>query len=87
MAATSEGTSAGVFEWRGTGKTANASTAYSWNVSIPDLPGSGTPTIRYVIYDDLLLGSSTTFSTVLYWNSRSLDNVGNKSKAGNKRQT
>ena len=62
LRATAEGTSAGVFQWRSNGKTANASAAYSWNVSIPDLPGSGTPTIRYIIYDDLLLGSSTTFS-------------------------
>ena len=55
------GTSA--YQWRPAGKQVNMNNAYSWNVSIPNLPGSASPAIQYVIADDLMLGSSTTFST------------------------
>jgi hypothetical protein len=49
--------------WRPNGKVVDTSTAYSWNVTIPSLSGNvgGSPTIRYVYPDDLLLG---TFGTV-----------------------
>ena len=44
--------------WRPNGKTIDASKAYSWNVTIPALSNiGGSPQIRYVINNDLLLGS------------------------------
>ncbi|HLC00289.1 MAG TPA: PQQ-binding-like beta-propeller repeat protein, partial [Candidatus Bathyarchaeia archaeon] len=45
--------------WRPLGKNINASTAYSWNVTIPDLSGSTAPTIIDVIEGDLVLGRSS----------------------------
>ena len=49
--------------WRPNGKVIDASKAYTWNVTIPSLAPNvgGVPTIRYVNYDDMLLG---TFGTV-----------------------
>ncbi|MCW4043885.1 MAG: PQQ-binding-like beta-propeller repeat protein [Candidatus Bathyarchaeota archaeon] len=55
-------TSSSFYQWRPVGKTVNASNAYSWNVTIPELP-TGT-TIRKVIYDDLVLCSSGSFGGV-----------------------
>ena len=49
-------------QWRPFGKNVNASTAYSWNVTIPNLPGLANPTILSVIPDDLILGTSTNFA-------------------------
>jgi hypothetical protein len=48
------------WQWRPVGKTINASTAYTWNVTIPDLPGSGSPAILSVIPDNMVIGKSTT---------------------------
>ena len=53
-------TSSGYFQWRPIGKNVNASAAYSWNVSIPDLPGSAAPSIFRVVQDDVVVGTSTT---------------------------
>ena len=47
------------------GKTANASTAYTWNVTIPDLPGTAAPAIVKVLGDDMILGRSTTFAGMM----------------------
>jgi hypothetical protein len=50
------------WQWRPVGKNINASTAYSWNVTIPDLPGLASPAIIRVIPDDLIIGRSTNFA-------------------------
>ncbi len=50
------------WQWRPVGKNINASTAYSWNITIPSLPGSSAPTIIRAFTDDLVIGRSTTFS-------------------------
>jgi hypothetical protein len=60
----SPGTTTNAYQWRPIGKNINASTAYSWNVSIPDLPGMGTPSILKVIPDDLILGTEGSFGGV-----------------------
>ena len=48
-----------------TGKTANASTAYSWNVTVPALVGTSSPAIVKVLGDDVLLGRSTAFAGMM----------------------
>jgi outer membrane protein assembly factor BamB len=53
-------TSTSYNQWRPIGKTVNMSQAYSWNVTIPSLPGLGAPTIIKVIPDDVVFGRSTT---------------------------
>jgi outer membrane protein assembly factor BamB len=53
-------TGSSAWQWRPLGKTANASTAYQWKVTIPDLPGLGTPAILAVIPGDLVFGTSTS---------------------------
>ncbi len=53
------GTGSSAYQWRPIGKTVNMSAAYTWNVTIPTLPAGAS--IRYVIHDDLILGSSGTF--------------------------
>jgi hypothetical protein len=57
------GTGTSAYQWRPVGKTVNMSKAYSWNVTIPDLNGLSSPSIVYVINDDLILGTSSTFVT------------------------
>jgi outer membrane protein assembly factor BamB len=47
------------------GKTANASTAFTWNVTIPDLPGTAAPAIVKVLEDNMILGRSTTFAGMM----------------------
>ena len=54
-------TSSNYNQWRPVGKTVNASTAYSWNASVPSLMTGAT--IQAVINDDLLLGSNGTLPT------------------------
>ena len=46
-------------QWRPNGKTINTSTAYSWNVTIPDLPGTATPEIISIMPGDIIVGSSS----------------------------
>ena len=50
----------GPYRWRPLGQTIDGSlsVSYSWNVSIPALPSGST--LRYVIYDDLVMGSAHT---------------------------
>jgi hypothetical protein len=59
------GNTTDAYQWRPNGKVVDMSKAVSWNVSIPNMPGSASPSIVYVIPEDLLLGTSTTFSTVM----------------------
>ncbi len=51
-------TSTNYNQWRPVGKTVNASTAYSWNVSIPALPAGSS--VKTVILDDVVVGSVGT---------------------------
>ena len=51
-----------VMSWRPIGKEIDASEAYSWNVTIPDLPGSSSPRIVGVIPGDLVLGRSSSIT-------------------------
>ncbi len=52
------GTGSAAYQWRPVGKVVNMSRAYSWNVTIPVLPNvGGSPTVRYIIENDMLLGS------------------------------
>jgi len=46
-------------QWRPSGKTIDTSDAYSWNVTIPDLPGLSDPTIVAVLPGDIILGTSS----------------------------
>jgi outer membrane protein assembly factor BamB len=55
------GTSTNAYQYRPIGKNANMSNSYTWNVTIPDLPGLGSPAILSVIPGDLILGTSTSF--------------------------
>ncbi len=56
-------TSTNFYQWRPIGKIANMNTSYSWNVTIPTLPGT-TRTIVRVIPDDIMLGTSTSFAGI-----------------------
>ena len=47
------------FQWRPIGKVVDMSNAYTWNVTIPSLPGAGNPSILKVIPNDMVLGSSS----------------------------
>ena len=57
------GTGSSAYQWRPNGKNVNASTAYTWNVTIPSLTGLSNPSIVKVFYGDLILGTSSTFIT------------------------
>jgi outer membrane protein assembly factor BamB len=55
------GSGTNYLQFRPVGRVINASTAYSWNVTITaDLTGKATPTINYVLPGDLIFGSSFT---------------------------
>ena len=58
------GTGSSAYQWRPNGKEVNMSTAYSWNVSIPALPGVDNPAIVSVLPGDLILGRSTSFPSL-----------------------
>lgn len=47
------------------GTNTNASTAYSWNVTIPDLLGTASPAIVKIFADDMILGRSTSFAGMM----------------------
>ena len=49
-------TSSAAFQWRPIGKNVNASTAYNWNITIPQLPTGSS--ILKVIPDDTIIGSA-----------------------------
>ncbi|MEM2351324.1 MAG: PQQ-binding-like beta-propeller repeat protein, partial [Thermoproteota archaeon] len=49
----------GTNRWRPLGKVIDASKMYSWNVTIPSLPGDSTPTIFAVLPGDVILGTSS----------------------------
>jgi hypothetical protein len=53
-------TSSNYYQWRPIGKNANASAAYSWNITIPDLPGLNAPAIASIIQDNVMVGTSST---------------------------
>jgi outer membrane protein assembly factor BamB len=55
-------TGSDAWQWRPVGKTVNASTAYSWNVSVPWLPDGAT--VVKVIHDDLILGRNGTLPSL-----------------------
>ncbi|KON33266.1 MAG: hypothetical protein AC479_05230 [miscellaneous Crenarchaeota group-6 archaeon AD8-1] len=55
------GTGSSAYQWRPIGKEVNMSMAYSWNVSIPDLPGDSSPAIVGIIPGDIILGRSSSF--------------------------
>lgn len=54
-----EGSGSNYHQWRPSGKTIDTSDAYSWNVSIPDLPGNSNPSIVAVLPGDVILGTSS----------------------------
>ncbi|MGD6805796.1 MAG: hypothetical protein ACQCN4_02425 [Candidatus Bathyarchaeia archaeon] len=58
-------TSSNYYQWRPLGKNVNASDAYSWNVTIPDLPGVNPPAIATIIQDDVMVGTSSTMGGLL----------------------
>ena len=53
-------TSSNYNQWRPVGKSVDAGTAYTWNVTVPLMTGA---TIQTVINDDILLGSNGTLPT------------------------
>jgi hypothetical protein len=58
------GTSSEAYQWRPMGKTVDMSTAYSWNVTIPDLPGLSNPSIIIAYPGDLILGTSSSWPSL-----------------------
>ncbi|MCW4005550.1 MAG: PQQ-binding-like beta-propeller repeat protein [Candidatus Bathyarchaeota archaeon] len=58
-------TSSNYYQWRPLGKNVNASDAYSWNVTVPDLPGVAPPAIISIIQDDVMIGTSSTMGGLL----------------------
>ena len=48
--------------WRPWGEVVDASTAYSWNVTIPDLHGLSAPAIVAVLPGDIILGRSSAIA-------------------------
>lgn len=46
-------------QWRVVGKSIDTSKAYSWNVTIPNLPGLSNPSIIGAISGDVIIGSSS----------------------------
>ena len=55
------GTGSSAYQWRPITKEVDMSMAYSWNVSIPDLPGDSGPAIVGIIPGDIILGRSSSF--------------------------
>ena len=54
------GTSSSMSQYRPVGRVINGSTAYSWNVTIPDLATGSS--IRYIIIDDVLFFSNIAYT-------------------------
>ena len=57
-----EGSGSGYHQWRPSGKSIDTSDAYSWNISLPDLPGNSDPAIVAVLPGDVILGRSSTIA-------------------------
>ena len=55
------------YQWRPNGKTVDMSKAYSWNVTIPALPGTTSPAIVKVIPGDIILGRSSNIALTNAW--------------------
>jgi len=53
-------------QWRPLNKVINTSSAYSWNVTLPDLPGSANPSIIYILPGDIIIGVSSPVTTGTY---------------------
>ncbi|TRO48480.1 hypothetical protein E2P60_00940 [Candidatus Bathyarchaeota archaeon] len=53
-------------QWRPLGKVIDTSDAYSWNVTLPDLPGSANPQIIYILPGDIIIGISSRVTTGTY---------------------
>ena len=51
-----------VYQWRplAGNRTIDASKAYTWNVSISGLVGAANPQMLSVVYDDIIIGTSTS---------------------------
>jgi hypothetical protein len=59
------GSGTNYLQFRPVGRVINASTAYSWNVTITaDITGLASPSIVYVLPGDILLGSSYSSGTI-----------------------
>lgn len=52
-------TGTNAWQWRPVGKVVNASTAFSWNVTVSGLTGSAAPQILSVVPGDIIIGTST----------------------------
>ena len=55
----STGTSTNQWQWRPDGKSVNMTSAYSWNVTLPNLAGNAAPAIVQVLPGDIILGRSS----------------------------
>jgi outer membrane protein assembly factor BamB len=53
-------------QWRPLRKVIDTSNAYSWNVTLPDLPGSANPQIIYILPGDIIIGISSPVTTGTY---------------------
>ena len=53
-------------QWRPLGKVIDTSASYSWNVTIPDLPGTANPQIIYILPGDVIIGISSPVTTGTY---------------------
>jgi len=60
------GSGSNYHQWRPSGKSIDTSTAYSWNVSIPDLPGNSRPAIVAVLPGDVILGTSSAIQPSVF---------------------
>ncbi|MCW4005888.1 MAG: hypothetical protein NWF04_04740 [Candidatus Bathyarchaeota archaeon] len=60
-ASNADDTSSNAYQWRPGGKSVDASTAYSWNVTLPEQISAGSAIID-VIPGDLVLGRSSAFA-------------------------
>jgi hypothetical protein len=60
------GSGSNYHQWRPSGKSIDTSTAYSWNASIPDLPGNSRPAIVAVLPGDVILGTSSAIQPSVF---------------------
>jgi hypothetical protein len=55
-------TSTSGWQWRPNGKVVDMSKAYSWNVTLPSLPGNAAPAIVQILPGDIILGRSSAIA-------------------------